>query len=81
MLNISWIEETHVEHGHSYTETVEEQPATVRQDLRKLTQADKVLYKAGVERFLQKMDGLEHEFGVKVLCDQQKQMLLEKIIE
>lgn len=42
--------------------------------------ADRQLYRAGVQLFIHEMEKLESTFQVKVLCDEQREMLLEGIL-
>eukprot|EP00434_Breviolum_minutum_P016194 symbB.v1.2.014270.t1/scaffold1033.1/size247163/8 len=71
--------QTKEEHGHEYTDKIEDYPEEVLQDVEELTKTDKMVYQKEMERFLKDMDQLEKTFGVKVLCPAQPDTLLHKI--
>lgn len=69
---------TEEKHGHSEHETIEDQPEEVRREVELLTSVDKLVYRAAVQRFIASMDELEASFGVRVLCESQRQTLLRQ---
>ena len=71
--------QTKEEHGHEYTDKIDDYPEEVLQDVEELSKVDKIIYQKGMERFLKDMDQLEKTFGVKVLCPAQRDTLLQKI--
>ena len=71
--------QTKEEHGHEYTDRIDDYPEEVLQDVEELSKVDKIIYQKGMERFLKDMDQLEKTFGVKVLCPAQRDTLLQKI--
>mmetsp|Transcript_25205 Transcript_25205/g.44402 ORF Transcript_25205/g.44402 Transcript_25205/m.44402 type:complete len:208 (+) Transcript_25205:1-624(+) len=73
-------EEAKEDHGVEYTETVEDSPSDVLQDLDYITQDDRLLYNATVEHFVEEMDIIEKKFGMKVLCPHRKKMLLQQML-
>lgn len=66
----------HITHKHTYSDTVDDYNASVQKDIEGLTHVDRKVYQAGLARFFQEMDELEKTLRVKVLCDQQRQKLL-----
>lgn len=69
---------TEEDHGHSHFETIEDQSEEVRREVELFTSVDKLLYRAAVKRFIVSMDQLEASFGVRVLCEKQRQTLLQR---
>lgn len=69
---------TEEDHGHSHFETIEDQSEEVRREVELFTSVDKLLYRAAVKRFIASMDQLEASFGVRVLCEKQRQTLLQR---
>ena len=69
---------TEEKHGHSEHKTIEDQPEEVRREVELLTSVDKLVYRAAVQRFIASMDELEASFGVRVLCESQRQTLLQR---
>ena len=67
------------DHGVSYNDTVEAQPPGVLKMVDYLTQADRQLYNASVERFIEDIKDVEGTFGVKVLCSEQEASLRQKM--
>jgi len=58
-------EEAHGVRAHSVDDISQDELSMIDS----LTEIDAMVYKAGVERFLQDMTGVEQKFGVKILCD------------
>ncbi|CAK8992415.1 unnamed protein product [Durusdinium trenchii] len=72
--------ETHITHDHTYNDTIEDYNQAVLEDVDAISSADRQLYRAGVQLFIHEMEKLESTFQVKVLCDEQREMLLEGIL-
>eukprot|EP00438_Fugacium_kawagutii_P012905 Skav224009 [mRNA] locus=scaffold2932:62407:68355:+ [translate_table: standard] len=70
-------EEKHGTHGNSH-ESFDSQPEEVRREVELLTSVDQLVYRAAVQRFIASMDELEASFGVRVLCESQRQTLLRQ---
>ncbi|CAE7761860.1 CACNA1A [Symbiodinium sp. CCMP2592] len=76
----SAFEGTDEDHGVSYNDTVEAQPPDVLAGVDYLTQGDRQLYNASVERFIRDIKEVETNFGMKVLCGDQETALREKMV-
>mmetsp|Transcript_45066 Transcript_45066/g.84106 ORF Transcript_45066/g.84106 Transcript_45066/m.84106 type:complete len:323 (+) Transcript_45066:71-1039(+) len=66
------------DHGISYIGTVDDESDGVLEFVDHLTQVDRVLYNASVERFIQDIKAVEKQVGVKVLCQDRESALRRK---
>ena len=65
-------------HGGKAYDDIESRPSEVLQKVDDMTQYDQVIYKAAVKRFFKDIQDMEHRFGMKILCEKQRQTLNQK---
>ena len=66
---------SHHDHFNGTFGSIYDMPKDIIQKVDSMTQEDRALYKAGVERFIVDINKVEVRFGKKILCESQSQQL------